>query len=90
MESEDIISRGRLTLIKSVLGSLPSNYFSLLKVPSGVLKNLESLRNNFFRGNERGDRKLAWVSSEKVLANKEVGGLGCRTVEGGEYGFFGF
>ncbi|GJW40857.1 retrovirus-related pol polyprotein from transposon TNT 1-94 [Tanacetum coccineum] len=53
--------RGRLTLIKSVLGSLPTYYFSLFKVPSGVLKNLESLRSNFFRGNVRGDRKLAWV-----------------------------
>ncbi|GJY16790.1 protein PAF1 [Tanacetum coccineum] len=67
---------GRLTLIKSVLGSLPTYYFSLFKVPSGVLKNLESLRSNFFRGNVRGDRKLAWVSWDKVLANKEVGGLG--------------
>ncbi|GJX16313.1 putative reverse transcriptase domain-containing protein [Tanacetum coccineum] len=30
-------------------------------VPSGVLKNLESLRSNFFRGNVRGERELAWV-----------------------------
>ncbi|GJX92153.1 RNA-directed DNA polymerase, eukaryota [Tanacetum coccineum] len=50
---------GHLTLIMSVLGSLPTYYFSLFKVPSGVLKNLESLRSNFFRCNVRGDRKLA-------------------------------
>nr|GEX07376.1 hypothetical protein [Tanacetum cinerariifolium] len=36
----------------------------------------ESLRINFFRGNVRGDRKLAWVSWDKVLENKEVGRLG--------------
>ncbi|GJV32300.1 RNA-directed DNA polymerase, eukaryota [Tanacetum coccineum] len=62
---------GRLTLLKSVLGSLPTYYFSLYKVPNGVLKKLESLRSNFFRGSEMGERKIAWVSWDTVLANKE-------------------
>ncbi|GJR82661.1 RNA-directed DNA polymerase, eukaryota, reverse transcriptase zinc-binding domain protein [Tanacetum coccineum] len=57
---------GHLTLIKSVLGSLPTYYFSLFKVPSGVLKNLESLRSNFFWGNVRGDRKLAWTQHDAL------------------------
>ena len=48
-----LLIRGRLTLIKSVLGSLPTYYFPLFNVPSGMLKNLESLQSNFFRGNER-------------------------------------
>ncbi|GJV62404.1 hypothetical protein Tco_1468504 [Tanacetum coccineum] len=34
---------GRLTLVKSVLGSLPLYYFSMFRVPTSVLKNLESM-----------------------------------------------
>ncbi|GKD96227.1 hypothetical protein Tco_1380124, partial [Tanacetum coccineum] len=35
---------GRLTLVKSVLGSLALYFFSLFRAPMSVLKNLESLR----------------------------------------------
>ncbi|GKA70432.1 hypothetical protein Tco_0776571 [Tanacetum coccineum] len=67
---------GRLTLIKSVLGSLPTYYFSLFKISSSVLKKLESLRSCFFRGANDRDKKMTWVSWDKVLANKKNGGLG--------------
>ncbi|GKC12361.1 RNA-directed DNA polymerase, eukaryota, reverse transcriptase zinc-binding domain protein [Tanacetum coccineum] len=43
-------SGGRLTLIKSVLGSLGIYYFSIFKVPEAVLKVLESLHALFFWG----------------------------------------
>ncbi|GJT24334.1 hypothetical protein Tco_0894271 [Tanacetum coccineum] len=39
---------GRLTLIKSVLTSLPLYHMSLYKAPLGVLRDLESLRRKFF------------------------------------------
>ena len=43
--------RGRLTLVKSVLGSLPLYYFSMMfLVPSSVIKQLERIRENFFWG----------------------------------------
>ncbi|GKE02579.1 hypothetical protein Tco_1390562, partial [Tanacetum coccineum] len=38
---------GRLTLIKSVLNSLPLYYMSLYKAPAVVLNELESIRRNF-------------------------------------------
>ena len=43
-------SGGRLTLVKSVLGSLPLYYLSLFRAPSGVIKQLESIRCRFFQG----------------------------------------
>nr|GFB96745.1 RNA-directed DNA polymerase, eukaryota [Tanacetum cinerariifolium] len=67
---------GRFTLTKSVLSSLPLYYFSLFKVPIGVLKRLESCRSNFFRGVESGSRKVSWFSWYSVVASKDVGGLG--------------
>ncbi|GJW17533.1 hypothetical protein Tco_0024969 [Tanacetum coccineum] len=41
---------GRLTLVKSVLGSLPLYYFSLFRVPSNVINNLEGIRRDFLWG----------------------------------------
>nr|GEX30335.1 RNA polymerase II large subunit [Tanacetum cinerariifolium] len=35
---------GRLTLVKSVLGSMPIFHMSLFKVPAGILRTLESIR----------------------------------------------
>ncbi|GJU47721.1 RNA-directed DNA polymerase, eukaryota, partial [Tanacetum coccineum] len=67
---------GRLTLLKSVLGSTPIYNMSLFKVPKSVLNSMESLRRNFFNGIQEGDRKIAWVKWSKVLAPKKHGGLG--------------
>ncbi|GJW76413.1 hypothetical protein Tco_0138095 [Tanacetum coccineum] len=67
---------GRLTLTKSVLSTISLYYFSLFKVPIGVLKNLESCRSIFFRGVEPGMRKVSWFSWDSVVASKEVRGLG--------------
>ncbi|GJX16437.1 RNA-directed DNA polymerase, eukaryota, reverse transcriptase zinc-binding domain protein [Tanacetum coccineum] len=66
----------RLTLIKAVLGNLPTYYISLYKVPSAIERNLESMRNNFFIGGDLEDGKMTWVTWKKCLASKEHGGLG--------------
>lgn len=39
---------GRLTLVRSVLGSLPLYFFSFFRVPRGVIRELESVRSRFF------------------------------------------
>lgn len=41
---------GRLTLIKSVLSSLPTYFLSLLKVPQGVFDSLEKVKEAISRG----------------------------------------
>nr|GEX59921.1 putative RNA-directed DNA polymerase, eukaryota, reverse transcriptase zinc-binding domain protein [Tanacetum cinerariifolium] len=69
-------SRGRLTLLKAVLGSTPIYPMSLYKVPKSVLHEMESLRRNFFNGAQGVDRKISWVKWSKVLAFKKFGGLG--------------
>nr|GEX28870.1 RNA-directed DNA polymerase, eukaryota, reverse transcriptase zinc-binding domain protein [Tanacetum cinerariifolium] len=67
---------GRLTLLKSVLGSTPIYNMSIFKVLKSVLNLMESLRMNFFNGTQDGDRKIALVKWSKVLASKKYGGLG--------------
>ncbi|GKB00904.1 putative RNA-directed DNA polymerase, eukaryota, reverse transcriptase zinc-binding domain protein [Tanacetum coccineum] len=67
---------GRLTLIKSVLGSLGINYLSIFKAPEAVTKHLESLRASFFWGATDDKKKLAWIKWSNILASHDKGGLG--------------
>ncbi|GKD95326.1 hypothetical protein Tco_1375163 [Tanacetum coccineum] len=66
---------GRLTLIKSVLGAIPTHYMALFKAPEGVLSHLERIRHSFFLGIDIDDRKISWVSWNQVMAHKNNGGL---------------
>ncbi|GKB56734.1 RNA-directed DNA polymerase, eukaryota, reverse transcriptase zinc-binding domain protein [Tanacetum coccineum] len=52
---------GRLTLIKSVLGSLGIYYMSIFKAPEIVLKVLESFWASFFWRSTEDKKKLAWI-----------------------------
>jgi hypothetical protein len=67
---------GRLTLLKSVLGSTPVYWMSLYKVPKSVLNSMEAIRRNFFNGAQDNDKKITWVKWTKVLSEKKYGGLG--------------
>ncbi|GKA76845.1 RNA-directed DNA polymerase, eukaryota, reverse transcriptase zinc-binding domain protein [Tanacetum coccineum] len=67
---------GRLTLIKSVLGAIPTFYMSLFKAPEGVLKNIEALRNRFFLGADENEKRMIWVAWKMVLSGKKYGGSG--------------
>nr|GEY45561.1 RNA-directed DNA polymerase, eukaryota [Tanacetum cinerariifolium] len=71
---------GRLTLIKPVLGAIPTYYMSLFKAPEGVLKHLERIRNSFFLGADLDECKITWVSWRKVMAQKQHGGLGVNSL----------
>ncbi|GJY42151.1 RNA-directed DNA polymerase, eukaryota [Tanacetum coccineum] len=67
---------GRLTLLKSVLGSIPIFHMSIFRVPSSVLNMLESIRSHFFNGHELGSNKATWVKWSRVLTAIDHGGLG--------------
>ncbi|GKE33508.1 RNA-directed DNA polymerase, eukaryota, reverse transcriptase zinc-binding domain protein [Tanacetum coccineum] len=67
---------GRLTLLKSVLGSIPIYHMSIFKVPMKVLQTMETIRARFFNGADINSRKPSWVSWKKVMASKDTGGLG--------------
>ncbi|GJR03803.1 RNA-directed DNA polymerase, eukaryota [Tanacetum coccineum] len=66
---------GRLTLLKSVLGSTPIYNLSIYKAPKSVLHSMESLRRNFFNGSQCNERKIAWIKWTTTLASKKNGGL---------------
>ncbi|GJS55258.1 hypothetical protein Tco_0628620 [Tanacetum coccineum] len=53
---------GRLMLLKTVLGASPFYNMSIFKAPKGVLKEMESIRNNFFIGADPSDKKITWIA----------------------------
>ncbi|GJV50288.1 putative RNA-directed DNA polymerase, eukaryota, reverse transcriptase zinc-binding domain protein [Tanacetum coccineum] len=66
---------GRLTLIKSVLGSLGIYYLSIFKAPELVLKDLERSRASFFWGSSIDNKKMAWIKWPNILSSFDNGGL---------------
>ncbi|GJT91055.1 RNA-directed DNA polymerase, eukaryota, reverse transcriptase zinc-binding domain protein [Tanacetum coccineum] len=73
---------GRLTLIKSVLGNLPTYYMSIYSMPAAVCNKLESMRNKFFIGCDHDEKKMTWVKWKRCLASKSQGGLGIGSIYG--------
>nr|GEV78470.1 RNA-directed DNA polymerase, eukaryota [Tanacetum cinerariifolium] len=67
---------GRLTLLKSALGSTPIYNLSIYKAPKSVLHSMESLGRNFFNGAQCNERKRTWIKWTTILASKKNGGLG--------------
>ncbi|GJU27489.1 RNA-directed DNA polymerase, eukaryota, reverse transcriptase zinc-binding domain protein [Tanacetum coccineum] len=67
---------GRLTLLKSVLGSTPIYYMSMFRAPIHVINKLESIRSHFFNGVDPNVRNTSFIKWDNVLASKEKGGLG--------------
>ncbi|CAN1812553.1 LINE-1 reverse transcriptase homolog [Linum perenne] len=67
---------GRLTLLRSVLSSLPVYFMSLFRAPISVIKKLESIRCRFLWEGSQDSRKLHLVRWSIVKAPVERGGLG--------------
>ncbi|KAK6796557.1 hypothetical protein RDI58_004258 [Solanum bulbocastanum] len=72
---------GRLTLINSVLDSMPNYVMSLFPIPNGVIGRLNALRRNFlWEGNSK-TKKFHLVKWAALIGNKQVGGLGVRNLK---------
>ncbi|GKE07063.1 RNA-directed DNA polymerase, eukaryota, reverse transcriptase zinc-binding domain protein, partial [Tanacetum coccineum] len=72
---------GRLSLIKSVLGNLPTYYMSIYIMHVTIQNKLEMMRNNFFIGGDESEKKMTWVSWKKCLVSKKLGGLSVESID---------
>ncbi|GJU71953.1 RNA-directed DNA polymerase, eukaryota, reverse transcriptase zinc-binding domain protein, partial [Tanacetum coccineum] len=73
---------GRLSLIKAVLGNLPTYFMSIYLMPVSIRSNLELMRSKFFRGADQNENKMSWVKWTKCLSSKQMGGLGIGSIYG--------
>nr|CAN77770.1 hypothetical protein VITISV_044337 [Vitis vinifera] len=73
-----ISKSGRITLIKSILTSMPIYQMSLFRMPKTVARRLEKVQRDFLWGEGNLERKAHLVNWEVVCADKNKGGLGLR------------
>ena len=69
---------GRVTLVKSVLSSLPTYFLSILPIPRKVANHVEKLQRDFLWSGSNDDSKFHLVKWAKVCKPMRVGGLGIR------------
>ncbi|RVW26012.1 LINE-1 retrotransposable element ORF2 protein [Vitis vinifera] len=78
-KSQYISKGGRITLIKSTMGSMPVYQMSLFRMPMSVARRLENLQRDFlWGGGGLMERKTHLVKWGVVCGDKENGGLGIR------------
>lgn len=80
-KSKTLSFGGRVTLAKAVLGNLPIFYLSVFAAPLGIIEALERIRRKFIWGGPENESKINWVAWDKILAPKEVGGLGLGSIK---------
>ncbi|GLT45320.1 hypothetical protein SLA2020_191580 [Shorea laevis] len=72
---------GRLTLISSVLASIPNFYMQVMWLPSSIHKEIDRISNNFLWGSVDAKHKLHLIGWDTVCQPKAHGGLGLRSAK---------
>ncbi|PWA70220.1 hypothetical protein CTI12_AA290670 [Artemisia annua] len=79
-KAKNLSMGGRLTLIKSVLGNLPTYFLSIFRAPIGVVDILERIRRRFFWGFKEDTKGVSWIKWSDILSSKDQGGLGIGSI----------
>nr|GEV72381.1 reverse transcriptase domain, reverse transcriptase zinc-binding domain protein [Tanacetum cinerariifolium] len=79
----------RLTLVKSILGSLPVFFLSLFIAPVKVINLLKAIRCRFFWGFKDSQRGIRWVKWKSILLETNKGGLGIGSILANNIGLLG-
>ena len=69
---------GKEVLIKSVAQAVPSYTMSCFLLPKKLCEELTGMIGQFWWGQVKNEKKLAWLSWDKMCMLKDSGGLGFR------------
>ncbi|WRX25598.1 Reverse transcriptase domain - like 10 [Theobroma cacao] len=69
---------GCITLLRSVLSSLPIYLLQVLKPPICVIEKIDRMFNNFLSGGSAGTRHIHWSAWHKITLPSSEGGLDIR------------
>ena len=80
-KGKNLSTGGRLTLINSVLSSLPMYMMSFFEIPKGVRKKLDYFRSRFFWQSDEHKSKYRLAKWSILCQPKDQGGLGIHNLE---------
>lgn len=67
---------GKEILLKEVVQSIPTKTMSVFQLPKSLYNNINSMMSRFWWGHKENERKVAWMSWERMGRSKDSGGLG--------------
>lgn len=73
---------GKEVLIKAVAQAVPNYTMSCFKIPNAICDELTSMVSQFWWGQEKEEKREAWMSWEKLCQPKEKGGMGFCDLKG--------
>ena len=78
---EKFISKvGHEILIKTVAQAIPTYSMSLFKLAKSICDNINSLLARYWWGHTRAEKKIHWISWNKLCTSKKRGGMGFKDI----------
>ena len=75
--NEKMLSKaGKEVLIKAAAQAILTYTMSCFKIPNSLCEELTSMIRNFWWGQMKDEKKIAWLSREKMCEPKSCGGMG--------------
>ena len=79
---EKMLSKvGLEVLIKAVVQAIPTYTMSCFKLPDSLCEELTSMIRNFWCGQKNDEKKIAWISWDKLCEPKSCDGMGFKKLK---------
>ncbi|KAG7616431.1 Endonuclease/exonuclease/phosphatase [Arabidopsis thaliana x Arabidopsis arenosa] len=78
--SRFLSTAGKATMLKSVLSAMPTYTMFCFKIPVSLCKRIQSALTRFWWDSSETNRKMCWISWQKLVQPKGEGGLGFRDI----------
>ena len=79
---EKLLSKARKeVLIKAVAQAIPTYTMSCFRLPDSLCEELTSMIRKFWWGQQKEEKRIAWLSWEKLCVPKSCGGMGFKQLK---------
>jgi len=80
--NEKLLSKvGKEILIKAMAQAIPTYFMSCFRIANSLCEEMTSLMQNFWWGQKKDERKMAWISWDKLCTPKSQGGVGFKQLK---------